>query len=98
MYGYPDYRNFHVQRFELRDDVPNERVQNGVRQVFPSNEAIVRDLCARLQARTTILTAQRGCIRIATSATHPMDAYESLLDAIDELTDPYALRRVDRLN
>ena len=99
MYGYPNYRGFDVDHLNLHGDRElSEFVRTEVRRYYPRSAVLVDRLRAKLSDGTTILAASRGSLRIVVADSNPMDAYESLLDAIDDLTDPRCLRQVDCLN
>jgi hypothetical protein len=99
MHGYPDYRGFNVQVVIIDGDRQlAEFVRREVNRYFPRDVVLVDRMRARLSPDTTILAAQRGCLRIVVADHEPMEAYEKLLDAIDDLTDARCLRRVDCLN
>jgi len=99
MYGYPNYRGFDVNNLNIHGDRElADFVRKEVQRYYPRDVVLVDRLRAKLSAGSTILAATRGSLRIVVADPNPMDAYELLLDAIDDLTDPRCLRRVDCLN
>lgn len=99
MFGYPDYLGFRVKKIDFTCASRRRAfVREEVRRFYRSDMRLERRLANRLRGKMTVLSAQRGDLEIVVAASAPMDAYDMLLDQIDELLNPRALRQVESLN